>query len=247
LRSNVLTSFIKAKVFRFNKRRIIKLKLVYLKYKVADYQQIPDLYINSLNKLKILPDGLGLEFWLDKDLKNNIYPYKNLNKSNSLKIALAPGAHHFTKRWIKEKYIELCKELIKKYDPEINLIGGIKDKILCSEICESVNGNCISFAGKIGLAESAEVINGCDITITNDTSIMHISAARQVPVVAIFGSTIPDFGFSPYKVQHKIVQKDIQCRPCTHIGKKKCPKGHFNCMNSIEVYDVIDAVSLILH
>ncbi len=246
LRSKILTSAVQAHVYKFNKRRLYKIKLVYFKYKVKDYLQIPDLYVNSLNELSILPDGLGLEFWLKKDLKNKTYPFKEILTSNILKIAIAPGAHHFTKRWTKEKYIELCKELVNKYYSNISLIGGSEDEKLCQEICDSVGTNCQTFAGKISLLDSAEIINDSDLTITNDTSIMHISAARQVPTVAIFGSTIPEFGFSPYMVNNRIVQNDMKCRPCTHIGKKKCPKGHFNCMNTIEVNAVMEAVQSII-
>lgn len=246
LRSRILTLCLKSDVFRFSKRRILKLKMVYLKRKISEYLQIPDLYINSLNGIDIHPDRLGLEFWLEQDITSKYYPYKNENINVKLKIAIAPGAYHYTKRLPKEKYIEICKGLINELNAEIVLLGGADDVDLCNDICSSVMHNCESFAGKGGLAFSADLINDCDLTITNDTSIMHISAARQVPVIAIFGSTVPEFGFSPYKSKNYIIEYNIPCRPCTHIGKKKCPKGHFNCMNNIEVKHVLSAVKTIL-
>jgi heptosyltransferase-2 len=76
---------------------------------------------------------------------------------------------------------------------------------------------------------------------------MHIAAARHVPVVAIFGSTVPEFGFTPFRIPYEIVQKELSCRPCTHYGKAACPRKHFNCMNLIEVNEVAKAAEKLLN
>src|SRR5690606_4857516 len=92
----------------------------------------------------------------------------------------------------------------------------------------------LNYCGKLSLLESAKEIDNCDLLITNDSGLMHLAAARKVPTLAIFGSTVPQFGFTPYGNRSEIVEIELDCRPCTHIGRDKCPKGHFNCMNLID-------------
>jgi len=71
--------------------------------------------------------------------------------------------------------------------------------------------------------------------ITNDTGMMHIAAAFELPIVSIWGNTVPEFGMYPYRPQapnsysiHEV--KGLSCRPCSKIGFDNCPKGHFKCM-----------------
>ena len=69
---------------------------------------------------------------------------------------------------------------------------------------------------------------------------MHLASAKQKKIVAIFGSTVQEFGFFPFGTESAIVERaGLDCRPCTHIGRKDCPKEHFKCMTEIgqeEVY-----------
>ena len=71
---------------------------------------------------------------------------------------------------------------------------------------------------------------------------MHIAAARQVPIVAIFGSSVKELGFTPYRSPNQIIEHKVWCRPCSHIGRESCPLGHFKCMNEIETTEVIQAI-----
>jgi ADP-heptose:LPS heptosyltransferase len=62
---------------------------------------------------------------------------------------------------------------------------------------------------------------------------MHIAAAFQKPVVCIWGNTIPEFGFEPYKTAHfNLEVKNLECRPCSRTGYDACPKQHFRCMQN---------------
>ena len=73
---------------------------------------------------------------------------------------------------------------------------------------------------------------------------MHLARARQVPVVAIFGSTVRELGFAPTGDAVRIVERmDVECRPCSHIGRDSCPKGHFDCMQLITPDDVLEAMT----
>jgi heptosyltransferase-2 len=74
----------------------------------------------------------------------------------------------------------------------------------------------------------------CKVVYTNDSGLMHLAAALKVPVMAFFGSTVKEFGFSPYNAKSFVLEiEGLSCRPCTHIGRKSCPKKHFKCMQEI--------------
>jgi len=71
---------------------------------------------------------------------------------------------------------------------------------------------------------------------------MHIAAAMNIPVVAIFGPTIKQFGFFPYSKKAIVVEKNVPCKPCSPHGPNKCPEKNFDCMNKVTVDEVFDAV-----
>jgi heptosyltransferase-2 len=113
-----------------------------------------------------------------------------------------------------------------------DLLGDEKDIDICHYIISNLSKKIqiIDNSGKTSILESVRIIDRSDLLISNDTGLLHIASARNVPIVAIYGSTVPSFGFMPYKVPHCICDIKLRCRPCTHIGKKDCPKKHFNCM-----------------
>lgn len=102
----------------------------------------------------------------------------------------------------------------------------------------------INLAGLLTLNELSSTIKNLDLFITNDTAPMHIVAAHKIPVVAIFGPTVPEFGFIPFGCTHKIIEDTtLGCRPCSLHGGNKCPKGHFKCMRDIHLEVVINFLS----
>ena len=83
--------------------------------------------------------------------------------------------------------------------------------------------------------------------MTNDSAPLHIGVAMRTPVAAIFGATVPEFGFAPYG-EHDIVieTKELDCRPCAIHGGTVCPIGTFVCMKNIEARMVYERVIGIL-
>lgn len=248
LRTKIL-SFNKALIRKqYSKQRLHKLSLVFRKKPLIEDFSVPLNYINSINIDHIEDDGLGLEFWLKKDLTAKEYlPVSNKKKPrNESVITIAPGAKHFTKRWKSEGYISLIKQLNEKYKCQINLVGSESEKEVCSFIESKIKFPINNLCGKLSLEETAELIDSSGLVISNDSGIMHIAAARNIPVIVIFGSTVPEFGFYPFRTHFEIVQKELSCRPCTHIGREKCPKKHFDCMNLISPEDILIKVDKIL-
>mgnify|MGYP003547042481 FL=1 len=107
--------------------------------------------------------------------------------------------------------------------------------------------------GKFNLNESADIVKKSKLVISHDTGLMHIAAALQKPIISVWGNTVPAFGMYPYYGEKSNLQYDVVeinklwCRPCSKIGYKKCPKGHFKCMEKIAVNDIVNLVTLRLN
>ena len=88
---------------------------------------------------------------------------------------------------------------------------------------------------------SAELLRRADLLICNDSAPAHIAAAVGTPVIAIFGPTVPRFGFSPYGDRHTVIEENLTCRPCGNHGGKRCREGHFLCMKEIMPARIVSA------
>ncbi|MGB9771892.1 MAG: glycosyltransferase family 9 protein [Candidatus Kapaibacteriota bacterium] len=233
------------RIFRFNKRRVHKFKLVYLKKRNVKSRPIPILYAETFPDLLKFDDNLGLEIWTSKDDKIYVPHTKQFTDLDLSKVGIAPGAKHFTKRLPPRKFVDLIRLLQKNFNSEIILFGGDEDFGICNEIIDRTEG-VENLAGKTDVIETAEIIDSMGLVISNDSAVVHIASARKVPVVQIFGSTVPEFGFIPFRTPFAIVENNsIDCRPCTHFGKSRCPKQHFKCMEDITPEMILGAINRI--
>jgi len=160
-------------------------------------------------------------------------------------VALAPGSIWPTKRWPPEGFREVAKELLRR-GIGVVLVGGPGDVALCRRIVDGLSPSPAVAAGKMSLMESAALLELCSVLVSNDSAPVHIASAVGTPVVALFGPTVPAFGFGPYGKGHSIVELDLPCRPCSSHGGKKCPKGHFMCMKGIAAEKVLKEVLVLL-
>ncbi|MBI3004364.1 MAG: lipopolysaccharide heptosyltransferase II [Ignavibacteriales bacterium] len=149
-------------------------------------------------------------------------------------VALAPGTIWNTKRWLKERFGELSILFVNQGYGVI-LVGGSEDETLCGEIQKQVGGESIVNAcGRLSLLQSAELLRRCRVLVSNDSAPMHLSVAVRTPVIAIFGATVPAFGFAPYGERDVVVETlGLTCRPCSIHGGEKCPIKTFVCMKDI--------------
>jgi heptosyltransferase-2 len=171
--------------------------------------------------------------------------YSSINRENM--IAVAPGSVWATKRWLPERYVGLCTKLADE-GFSIVLIGGEEDLRLGNVIESSVkSGSAVNAMGKLTVLQSAELIGRCRLAISNDSSPMHLAVAMRTPVVAIFGATVPEFGFAPLGEHNEVVQTlGLKCRPCAIHGGNNCPIKTFDCMKNIQVEIVLEKVHAIL-
>lgn len=180
-------------------------------------------------------------------------PQQVFDKINELIItqnkkiaAIAPGSVWFTKIYPKEYYIEICRYLQSK-NYKIVLLGSKDDALVCNEIINAVKENCESLAGKISIIESIAFLKKCSILICNDSAPTHMAMIADIPVLTIYCSTIPQFGFFPYNQKSDYCSfDDLDCKPCGIHGHKKCPVNTFDCGFKLKPSIVIDKINSIL-
>jgi heptosyltransferase-2 len=159
-------------------------------------------------------------------------------------FALAPGSVWETKRWPAVRFFELSQLLLRDWNCYLFFIGGKDEFELCQNITEPLpeKSRVFNLAGKFTFRQSAEVIRRCDALISNDSAPLHLGVAVDTPVFAIFGPTVPAFGFAPRGEKHQVIEKDIYCRPCAIHGGRQCPTGTFLCMKSITPNEILDHI-----
>jgi len=240
LHNNFRSIYLRKHIKSEYKNKIVKDKfiqslLVFLKInKYKKITPIPERYLNIGKPVGIEDDGLGLELFWNEEINRSLTENpltKELVKTKFL--AVAPGAGFFTKKWPLENYQELINNILKANKIEkIVLLGSDTEKEETEQLCR--NTNIINLAGEMSLLQSAAILAKSKVLISNDSGLMHMATAVKTPVLSIFGSTVREFGFFPYRAKSIVVEnKNLDCRPCSHIGRKSCPKKHFKCMKDI--------------
>jgi len=159
-------------------------------------------------------------------------------------VALAPGSIWGAKRW--PYYRELAEQLARRGG--IVVVGGAEDAGLASEITAAVGrsgGRAVSACGRLTLRQSAVLIGRARLLVTNDSAPLHLATAMGTPVVAVFGPTIPEFGFGPVREGEgaaSVGLVGLACRPCSDHGPRACPLGHHRCMRELSVDRVLAAI-----
>jgi ADP-heptose:LPS heptosyltransferase len=232
LRSTRLKLALGKKSSTFKKLNVKKWLAVNLKSKAA----LPDVhivqrYLEAVAPLGVKDDGKGLDYFISE--KDSV----DLNTiDHSLKngfVALVVGGSYYTKKIPINKLIEICNTSTLP----VVLMGGKEDFAIAEEVVSKTK-NTFNICGKFSINQSAFVIRQSSFVITSDTGLMHIAAAFGKKIFSVWGNTIPEFGMYPYKPGDgsKILEvENLKCRPCSKLGFSKCPKGHFKCMNEIDV------------
>jgi heptosyltransferase-2 len=157
-------------------------------------------------------------------------------------IVLAPGSVWATKRW--PYYSELAQTLAAR--ARIVIVGGSDDSVLAGAIV-AVVPNAIDATGQLSLLASAELIGRASALVTNDSAPLHLGSAMGTPTVAIFGPTVPAFGFGPLAPRAVVAgHQAMPCRPCDRHGPQRCPLRHFHCMRELDATTVAEQVRSLL-
>lgn len=161
-------------------------------------------------------------------------------------LVLCPGAEFGeAKRWPSGHYASLGRRLILQ-GWQVWIVGSARDASVAEEIRAALTGqeqeHCFNLAGRTSLAEVTDIIAGATAVVSNDSGLMHIAAAVGSPLVALYGSTSPDFT-PPLADRVKSLFTEIDCRPCF---QRQCPLGHLRCLTELDADRVYQALKELL-
>ncbi len=163
-------------------------------------------------------------------------------KGKDTLIGIAPGASYGpAKMWFPERFAVVADRLANKFSARIILFGSAGDRERTNLVQQHSENPMINLAGETTLKEVVGLISECNLFISNDSGLMHLAGALNIPLIAIFGSTNPTTT-SPVGRRSVVIYKNVSCSPCL---KETCPTD-FRCMDLIQADDVYDAASILL-
>jgi heptosyltransferase-2 len=153
-------------------------------------------------------------------------------------VGINAGAYYGpAKRWLVDRYASLADQLIAKLGLQVALFGSQQEIILAEKIREQMTEQCAILAGRTDLSSLLGAISLCRLFVTNDSGPMHLAAALETPLVAIFGST-DEIATGPLGERATVIHKHVECSPCL---RRECPID-LRCFTRIEVSEVMEAV-----
>ena len=154
-------------------------------------------------------------------------------------VALMPGAEFGpAKRWPLKNFSELASRL-GRVGVSVWVLGSAKERELGDAILTTVDQpGARNLCGETSLGEVADLLSVARVAVTNDSGLMHMAAAVQTHVVAIYGSSSPRFT-PPLTRTKQVLHLNLECGPCF---QRRCPLDHFRCMREIAVDTVCSAV-----
>jgi ADP-heptose:LPS heptosyltransferase len=231
----------------FEKLNIQKWIYTSFKWNLMPNVHVVDRYMKAVEPFGVTNDGAGLDYFISEE--DRIRPGDLPASHQAGYIGIVIGAALNTKKYPMHKLKELCAAL----DHPVILLGGLEDASEGERIASVDTVKVYNACGKFSLSESADLVRGAKLVVSNDTGLMHIAAAFKKPLISLWGNTVPEFGMSPYYGERFLSQaaqlpydimevRPLRCRPCSKIGYDHCPRGHFKCMELIETRVLLDRI-----
>lgn len=186
------------------------LDLIGYEYSAESWRIFPQIKINEVSRSKVA------QFISPINIKDKL-------------IAVAPGSIWVTKKYPEQNFKEIIKHFIDR-SYKILIIGSESDKELCEKLSVGYETKVFSTAGLFSIIESIELLKSVKLLLTNDSAPTHFGMCANIPVLTVFCSTIPEFGFYPYNKKSSYISfNDLSCKPCGIHGYEKCPISTFDC------------------
>ena len=228
-------------------------KLLYVLFKrPPKIRHVVDRYFDAVKPLGVKNDGLGLDFFYSEDEERRHLPTEVgslLPQGGTAEpyVVFVVGAQHLT----KAIPLGILGSLVHETRSKVVLLGGRTDDERIKASVVRFGNNTVNLCGRTTLAQSALIMKHAALVVTPDTGMMHIATAMGCRIVVVWGSTTPQIGFSPYLPQDcqsdRVVNMEVglPCRPCSKLGRDKCPKGHRNCMRRQPWHELVETLSSI--
>ncbi len=153
-------------------------------------------------------------------------------------LALCPGAEYGpAKRWPAPYFGELAARM-RRDGWDVWLFGSAKDRDICAQVAAASSGACVDLAGATSLAQAVDLLSLADAVVSNDSGLMHVAAALERNLVALYGSSDPGFT-PPLNERSTVISLRLDCSPCF---ARSCPLGHLECLRRISVNQVEEAI-----
>lgn len=192
---------------------------------------------------KMVQRYAALGFRKNQELPADL-PYPKLSspattRSDQPILALCPGAAFgAAKRWPEEYFAALARTKLAE-GWQVWFFGSAQDVPVIENIRGQISQATVSYAGKIDLLQTVDLFAEVSAVVSNDSGLMHLAAALDKPLIAIYGSTSPEFT-PPLGTKARVIYQQLKCSPCF---KRECPLQHFDCMRKIKPAQVIDALT----
>jgi len=153
---------------------------------------------------------------------------------NHTVVGINPGAAYGSaKRWPAERFAAIGDWASKRWSAKVVLFGSFSERDIAAQVSKLMHTDPVNLCGKTTLGEAMALIRRCNFFVTNDSGLMHIAAAFDTPLVAVFGPT-DHVRTRPVSRNARIITHSVECSPCLKV---ECPSDH-RCMLSIEPQEV---------
>lgn len=201
-------------------------------------------YLRILERAGLKAEWSRPVFYLgDEDRAAGAAKIEEMGASGSFLIGMAPGAAYGTaKQWPADRFAKAADAIIKRKGGAALIFGSPSERDVAGRVKENMASPAHNLAGRTSLTEAAALINKCDLFLTNDSGLMHLAAAVDTPLIAVFGSTNPATT-SPAARKFRIIRHEVDCAPCL---KQKCDQPTHRCMELVSYGEVAEAALEIL-
>ena len=253
LRSRALGLFLKAPHTRYNKRTWQRLLLIHFRINTYNPPRGKEEdFLAGLLPYGIRDDGRGTELNIQplasdptllEKLKPGLATLAGWKKAGRPIIGIAPVAAWPLKRWPMASFQTLVQQYLELTNGGVVLFGGPDDREVES-LLKDAGDRGVSMVGKTTHLESAYVGSLCDLVVSNDTGMAHLSEAVGVDVLMLFGPTSRELGYYPVRQGSEALEIDLSCRPCTRTGKGRCTNSTWQaCMAGITPAMVVERLT----
>lgn len=247
-RSNKIKRALGVQAFTINKLNLAKFLLTKLRIDIMPRRHITTRSLDTVAPFGVRDDGRGLDYFIpEKDcIRESDLPASHLAGY----IAMVIGASYYTKKLPVHKLQELCREI----DHPLVLVGGQEDRENGERVAAVDPGKIYNACGRFNLNESADLVRRAKLVVSHDTGLQYIACAFNKPVLALWGGTSPRLDVEPYygaaalagspaPLHENIQVPGLPCQPCSKYGNKKCPLGHFRCMEQMDIPYIISRIN----